>query len=586
MRTTLFFKTLTCSLFASCLFFHAFASGDDSLLVKGADLYKKGNYTDALTIFEKCVAKATQAKDTITLLAAHRNIGNIYSQTGRKVEALKSYQQSVTLAEASGNRSAAANTIQNIGTLYEELGDYKKALENYSAAEQIAVAAKDYATIADCANNKGIIYDQYLTQYSNALQEYNKALAIYIKMNNEERMALSYNNLGVVHKCMGHYEKAIECYERSLTMAEKSGFQLLVAANLTNIGNVYAMKKEYAKAIEFNKKGLKVAMDIKAIDVVTEAAESIAQNYAGMNDYRQAYEWHKKFASYKDSMINTEKTRQIAELEAKYQTGIKEKELVELRQQGQISNLKLSEQQLLLQKNRILLTGALSLAVLVIIIAALIINRQKLKQRQLYEQAVMKAELQERKRISREMHDDLGAGLTRIALISEAAKNSGSIGSELRDITDTSRRLIGSLGEIIWSLDPESKTVEQLYSYIREQLHYQLEYADMEYNVQFPDGSLPETLGSRQKRNLLLVTKEAVNNAIKYSRASHLMVSSAAGDNTLSFSVTDDGKGFDVSTAKKGNGLRNMQSRIEELGGDFTIASSPSGTTVAYSIRL
>ncbi|RYZ46746.1 MAG: tetratricopeptide repeat protein [Sphingobacteriales bacterium] len=185
------------------------AKVSDSLLAAGAGKYHKGNYAKSFEIFDAAAGMARQQKDSATLIFAYRNLGNICSQTGRQVEALDFYQKSVSLSDAAGNLRESANTIRNIGALYGEMGDYKKALANYNIAETISITYKDTASIADCANNKGVIYEQYLQQYPAAILEYTKALELYKKMNNEERVSIAYNNLGIVYKATGNYEKAI-----------------------------------------------------------------------------------------------------------------------------------------------------------------------------------------------------------------------------------------------------------------------------------------------------------------------------------------------------------------------------------------
>lgn len=192
----------------------------------------------------------------------------------------------------------------------------------------------------------------------------------------------------------------------------------------------------------------------------------------------------------------------------------------------------------------------------------------------------------ERQRISREMHDDIGAGLTQISLMSEAARKGSSANYELEDIASTSRKLVGNMGEIIWSLNVDNSSMEQVNAYLREQLHKQLEYTGIEYSIQLDESQPNLILGNQQKRNLLLVTKELVNNAIKYSRAKKISINSRLQDDALSLEVKDDGTGFDVAVASKGNGLRNIRHRVEELGGNLQLTSSNKGTVCHYSIPL
>jgi signal transduction histidine kinase len=184
---------------------------------------------------------------------------------------------------------------------------------------------------------------------------------------------------------------------------------------------------------------------------------------------------------------------------------------------------------------------------------------------------------QERHRISREMHDDIGAGLTQIIMMSESArlKQHESGNRELNDIADTSRRLVSSMSEIIWSLNPENKTLEQLFGYMREQIHKQLEYSGIPYSLNLPEGFKTVLLSNEQRRNILLVTKEIINNAIKYSEAGIISVHAAVIGQEVQFTITDNGRGFDSSKVAGGNGLRNIRHRLEELKGRLDLRTSP-----------
>lgn len=195
----------------------------------------------------------------------------------------------------------------------------------------------------------------------------------------------------------------------------------------------------------------------------------------------------------------------------------------------------------------------------------------------------------ERQRISREMHDDIGAGLTQIVLMSEFARNKNAAGTdkELEDIATTSRKLVSNMGEIIWSLNPENKTLDQLYTYMREQLNKQLEYSGIDNTIELPENASNILLSNEQRRNILLVTKELVNNAIKYSEAKNISINSTFKKGEVNFTVQDDGIGFDVSKLYSGNGLKNIKSRIQELGGKLHINSVPGkGSSFTYFIPL
>ena len=193
----------------------------------------------------------------------------------------------------------------------------------------------------------------------------------------------------------------------------------------------------------------------------------------------------------------------------------------------------------------------------------------------------------ERMRISQEMHDDIGAGLTQISLISESAKFHSlpdtNIRHELDDIASTSRKLVDNIGEIIWSLHPQHDSLEILMSHLREQLNKLTEYAAFTCHVDFPE-QLPDlVLNNQLRRNILLVCKEIVHNAIKYSQGDHISIKARMENKGLAFMISDNGIGFDEQTIKKGNGLDNIRKRVNESGGQVNIESQiGQGTTFRF----
>lgn len=202
-----------------------------------------------------------------------------------------------------------------------------------------------------------------------------------------------------------------------------------------------------------------------------------------------------------------------------------------------------------------------------------------------------KALEEERHRISQEMHDDIGAGLTQISLISEAAKSQSGLGkeikAELEDISLTSRQLVDNIGGIIWALNPKHNTLEKLLSYLREQLHKLLEYGHIDYTIQFPVQLPLIELNNKQLRNILLITKEIVHNAIKHSKANTLTVSATLIENELQFIIKDDGVGLGSNINVKGNGMKNIRQRVEELNGTLQIKpGDENGVSFIYSFTI
>lgn len=228
---------------------------------------------------------------------------------------------------------------------------------------------------------------------------------------------------------------------------------------------------------------------------------------------------------------------------------------------------------------------ALALISSIIIITRYIsYNNLKEKIRELEKQKALEVE---RTRISREMHDDIGAGLTQIVLMSEAAKRDNPKQKALDEIATTSRQLVGNISEIIWSLKPENKSLEQLIVYTRELLYKMLEVSGMNYSIDFPEKVENILLNSKQTRNILLVSKEIVHNCIKHSKATTISIQGIIENHDLKMEINDNGQGFDPTIIYPGNGLKNIKHRINEIGGDLQIESNPGdGAKFFYRIPL
>jgi signal transduction histidine kinase/streptogramin lyase len=231
--------------------------------------------------------------------------------------------------------------------------------------------------------------------------------------------------------------------------------------------------------------------------------------------------------------------------------------------------------------------------VFILIVTAVILLTKTLAQRKLKRKlAVLERQREldnERIRISREMHDDIGSGLTQITLMSESIKNKlkNKVDKEAEDIASTSRALVNSMNEIIWSLNPENKTLDLLLSYMRESLNKQLEYAGLEYTIDLPDNGQQFFLSNEQRRNILLVTKEVVNNVIKHSKATTVTIQAELVGNNLQFSITDNGIGISEHGNSGGNGLKNIKQRIKDMQGTLSIESGQKrGTGIYFSLPL
>jgi signal transduction histidine kinase len=190
----------------------------------------------------------------------------------------------------------------------------------------------------------------------------------------------------------------------------------------------------------------------------------------------------------------------------------------------------------------------------------------------------------ERLRISRDMHDEVGASLTEIAILSELAKREiagKATGAQapVQKISERSREVIDNISQIIWAINPKNDLLENLIAYIRHHAVQYFKSTQIQLRCDVPE-VLPETsLSAEVRRNLFLVVKEALHNVVKHSKATKVDLRIVISDERILISIEDNGEGFETTSSHFGNGLVNMRKRADDVGGIFNIESHKNGGT-------
>ena len=195
-----------------------------------------------------------------------------------------------------------------------------------------------------------------------------------------------------------------------------------------------------------------------------------------------------------------------------------------------------------------------------------------------------------RQKLSADMHDDIGSTLSSISLYTHSLLMQPQVDTQrntLEKIKQNAQNVQESIGDIIWSVNPEMDGMEQVIARMRAFGADMTEHAGIAFQFT-TSGELGKlSLAMATRKNLYLIYKEVINNAVKYSGAAKIDVLIKADAGVFSMLISDDGVGFDISAKSSGNGLSNMKKRAEEVGASITILSEKGkGTTITFSILL
>ncbi|MEY4938450.1 MAG: hypothetical protein RIQ93_185 [Verrucomicrobiota bacterium] len=216
-------------------------------------------------------------------------------------------------------------------------------------------------------------------------------------------------------------------------------------------------------------------------------------------------------------------------------------------------------------------------------------QRLRRKLRRAEQQAAL---FEDRARIARDIHDELGGSLAHVKLLSEiAAQDRGPAdpaGENLRQITNSTGQMLKSLDEIVWAINPRNDTLPNVISYLGQHAMDFLRSAGIRCALDLPDDPPATPVASDIRHHLLLVVKEALTNVVRHARAGAVNLRIVSETNLLRVTVEDDGVGMKTSPElSPGDGLRNMRQRMEAVGGEFRLErKAGGGLRLEFSVPL
>ena len=228
-------------------------------------------------------------------------------------------------------------------------------------------------------------------------------------------------------------------------------------------------------------------------------------------------------------------------------------------------------------------TGAVLLLFIVYAFLSQLFYKKRLHRLLAQQQQALK---NERQRISSEIHDDIGAGFFAIKLFADLVSKNGRRSDEITQLSSMINDLSEKIKEIIWSTNYENDNLENLIYYLEFQTIKLFEHSQTSFRVHIPDQIPEKVISSEVRKNIYLIVKEFVHNAIKHGQAAHIALEIELLAEGLKIVIMDDGTGFDQNLTKKNSmGLKNVKARLEKLDGTVLI-DSVIGTRITLTIPI
>ena len=504
------------------------------------------------------------------------------------------------------------------GTVYDLQGKYDSAAHYHYEALGFAEKINDKPLLSRALNNLGILHFS-LRQSETAILHYRRYLSISRETGDSAQVCKALNNIGNVYATVEHdLEKAIPYFEECIHVAEVIGDDDAYATaklTLTQIqsernefekallnvreirdrginhyyvdyteAHIYMRSGEYDKAIDLFKSILQLKLDTR--ELVLAILNDLSLIYKEKGDLSMALEYKDKYQADRDSMHKIETHGTIESLKIAYETEKKEVMIASLEK----------------EKFLFLWLGIAGIIVLLLLLMILLFRQRfirqekKLAEQRISElekekqliatQSVLEGETTERSRLARDLHDGLGSMLTGVKMKLESIKHETELDNTRLEHFDNAFEMLNDsmteLRRVAHHLMPDSLG------------RYGLKVALSDFcnsfpSIQFDYFGSEDRLDSEMEVMIYRIIHELVNNALKHSGASQIMVQVMRDTEYIGVIVRDNGKGFDIAAQTKGMGLRNISDRVASYNGRIDIISKEGEGTeinIEFSIKI
>lgn len=542
----------------------------EALRIMSISYEAQGDYKQALHYGLESLALWRKIGDASKTANVLNSVGIVYDQQGNFYEALKYYNEAYSIYKRLGDDEHLAMMNINLGILFKSQKQYKQVIRHYKDAYAIYKRLNLPAEIAFCEANLGSVY-YYTKQYDSCVYYSLRAEQALQKQNNLQFMPVAQANAGLGYFEQGKLKEAKQYLQKALKAHRQYGNKKEISFVLIHLARLYEKQNLSNEAYQALIEAKKQAVDIHSPQQVMEASKLLSAYYLKKGDYENAYHQFENYSSVKDTLFEQQKTKEITNHQVRYETEKKEQEITLLTHKNEIQQLDIRQRNLYLFIAALLVIGAA-------VTIWLVYRNRKIKEEKLKKEASMQAELlkmearntlqNDRLRISRDLHDNIGANLTFIHTnLTDIKPDDEHQNEQWNEVKIMLDETITELRRTVWLINKSSVSLEEWIVKLREY------YRRIQKVIIVSETENHERIvSSKEATALFRIVQEAVNNALKHANPSEIKVQINLGNSGLTICITDNGKGFAFEKAD-GFGLGNMKQNAEEIGGTLQIES-------------
>jgi len=526
---------------------------------------------------------AKELNDSISLAEANILLAQVYNYQDKREKKITSNLNAIRIYENIGE-------LEKAGYAYGELGfsikreNLKNALFYMRKGLTIINKIKNPLNSDATLDNYGILQGM-IKNYDSAIYYHNKSLQL--KKQNKDSIGIPYGyvHLATVNINLKNFIKAKKYIDSAHVIRINRLDTYGVTDDYVYYGDLYFAQQNFKLAIDNYKKGYNLSIKNNFVSLQKYCTEYLTKSYLAINDYKNAFNYKTLHQTLKDSTLNVKTNNKVAELQIEFETEKKEKEIAQQKEQLLKNELEI--------KNKNLMSIMLgSLLLLLIVISYGLYKRQQHKKKEFRNKLALKEaqtynKLQDQRlRISRDLHDNIGSQLTFIISSIDNLKfltktSNEKLKAKLSEINEFANSTISQLRDTIWAMNKNEINFDDLQSRVLafiEKAKLVSPTIHFKYNSTVKSSIV---LSSVKGMNIFRVIQESINNSLKYAKATEISINFSETEKKLLINISDNGIGFDINSVELGNGLENIQKRIQEINGKISIKSEINkGTSI------
>lgn len=554
------------------------------------------NYLTALKLYKDIGGKTGEWGYAKTLLKH----GTVFHYNGDLGTAITMYLEAENTLSKYNDLNQLAILYIKLGDAYDKLGNPEKRNLYNQKAIDLAIKSNDKQLLgkAYMTNAINLIYED---KYKEAEIYCNKANQVALQLGNKMQQHIVYYNMGLLYSRQEKYNQSLNFYRKAFEIAKEMKAYNDECDALYKIGLVQYYMENFPVARKTLQDAFVIADSLKSDILKRNIFDVLSCLETEAGNHKKANEYLNNYIDLVYRIFSDESQKQVNFLDAKYQAQKREGEIVRLEDEKKIKDLQLTKnrQWIIILLSIVLLLTAITIFIQVNYRQKRKIAQQesKLKEQQIIElekdrqllatQSVLKGEEAERSRLAKDLHDGLGGLLLSVKLALSNSKGNLVISEEGASQYDKALGLLDNsmkeLRRVAHNMMPEALVKFGLKDAISDFCN-SIEGNLDQTKINFQYFGNENRIDSKYEISLYRIAQELINNAIKYSGASEILVQIVQDEKRIHLTVQDNGKGFEISKLQSstGAGLANIRSRAESLGGKLEIYSEPGkGTEIS-----